>query len=75
MIDKRFWKSIAVLAVWVVQLIPLYFVVGWVNFRFGWRISYDLAFVLTMIVAITIVGNMHADRPTKDTDPGDGKSG
>ncbi len=59
MLDKRFYKSVAVFAAYLVLLVPLYLVVGLTNLHFGTHISYQSASSLLLVVAIASVGNIY----------------
>ena len=62
MIDKRFYKSVVVFAGYLVALLPLYFAVGLANLHFGWRISYQTACSILLVIAITVAGNIYAGK-------------
>lgn len=59
LIDKRLLIAVGIFAGYIVALIPAYLIVGWINLKFGSRISYDMVVFLLLVVAIVLVGNIY----------------
>lgn len=66
-IDNRLLKTAAIFVGYLVCLLPVYLIVGWLNSNFEFKIRYETVSFLLLIVAIVLSGNVYRDAGRKDS--------